>query len=204
VTCSGLRSRPTRCDVSSARSSSVPRAEPRRLLERFANLLCVKAQLGGFLHWNVRGLARCGHNNSCTLAVRGLAEIDRSRCGQPAVGLQAHLTDPRDGYGQGTRLPGRRNTEVGVAGQFSGADPSAFGEVAFGQRLEPPGDALEEPVRLLAAVVSPNTSAYRSRSCLAVIRCTAATSLAMFRSFAGMRISHRGLGYSGSVNPRGQ
>ena len=35
--------------------------------------------------------------------------------------------------------------EVGVAGQFGGASASAFGQVAFGQRLQTPGDPFDEP-----------------------------------------------------------
>src|SRR5262249_43648233 len=36
-------------------------------------------------------------------------------------------------------------TQVGVADQFGGASSGAFGQVAFGQRLETPGDAFDEP-----------------------------------------------------------
>jgi hypothetical protein len=36
-------------------------------------------------------------------------------------------------------------TQVGVAGQFGGPLAGAFGQVAFGQGLQPPGDALDKP-----------------------------------------------------------
>jgi hypothetical protein len=35
--------------------------------------------------------------------------------------------------------------EVGVAGQFGGASACPFGQVALGQGLETPGDALDQP-----------------------------------------------------------
>jgi hypothetical protein len=40
---------------------------------------------------------------------------------------------------------GRVQAEVGVASQFGGASAGAFGEVAFGQCLETPGDAFDQP-----------------------------------------------------------
>jgi hypothetical protein len=39
----------------------------------------------------------------------------------------------------------RGEAEVGVAGQFSGASAGALGQVAFGQRLQSPGDAPDQP-----------------------------------------------------------
>ena len=35
--------------------------------------------------------------------------------------------------------------QIGVIGQFGGTPAGAFGQVAFGQRLQPPGDAFDEP-----------------------------------------------------------
>jgi hypothetical protein len=40
---------------------------------------------------------------------------------------------------------GRVQSQVGVAGQLGGASAGAFGEVALGQGLQPPGDAFDEP-----------------------------------------------------------
>jgi hypothetical protein len=51
----------------------------------------------------------------------------------------------RFGILAGCRQGGPTATRVGVAGQLGGASAGAFGQVALGQRLESPGDALDEP-----------------------------------------------------------
>ncbi len=50
----------------------------------------------------------------------------------------------RDWHWRGLR-GGRVEAQVGVVGQFGGAAAGAFGEVALGQRLQPPGDAFDQP-----------------------------------------------------------
>ena len=40
---------------------------------------------------------------------------------------------------------GRCQAQVGIVGQFGGAAAGAFGEVTFGQSLQPPGDAFNQP-----------------------------------------------------------
>ena len=84
----------------------------------------------------------------------------------------------------------RRQAQVGVVDQFGGAVAGALGEVAFGQGLQAPGEAFDQPGAVAGAVASPKTSAKRCRSWPTVRRCSAATSLAMFTStgfsFVGM------------------
>jgi len=47
--------------------------------------------------------------------------------------------------GCGGRRFGRLEAKVNVAGQFGGALAGAFGQVAFGEGLEAPGEAADEP-----------------------------------------------------------
>jgi hypothetical protein len=42
-------------------------------------------------------------------------------------------------------LPSGIKAEVSVAGQFGGASAGALGQVAFGQRLQAPDDAFDQP-----------------------------------------------------------
>jgi hypothetical protein len=76
-------------------------------------------------------------------------------------------------------LLGRVEAEVGVAGQLGGASAGAFGQVAFGQGLQAPGDEFDQPGAVAGAVASPKTSAKRCRSWPTVRRGKAATSLTM-------------------------
>jgi hypothetical protein len=46
---------------------------------------------------------------------------------------------------------GRRQAQVGVVGQFLGALAGAFGEVAFREGLQAPGDAFDEPALVAGA-----------------------------------------------------
>jgi hypothetical protein len=52
--------------------------------------------------------------------------------------------------GSGGRGLGRVEAEVGVVGQLGGPSAGALGQVAFGQGLQPPGDAAGQPDLVVA------------------------------------------------------
>src|SRR6516225_963164 len=57
------------------------------------------------------------------------------------------------GRGKQTEVPGfgKRQAQVGVVGKFLGALAGAFGEVAFREGLQAPGDAFDEPALVAGA-----------------------------------------------------
>ena len=83
-------------------------------------------------------------------------------------------------------------TEIGVTGEFFGAASGAFGQVAFGQRLQPPNDASDEPGAVAGRGGFAETSAKRCRSWPMRRRLSAATSLTMLSSSTEMFLSLAG------------